>query len=69
VKKRAVKEALKMKNEAEKQQILEKRTRATVPETREHQALSEINANIRQLDCMNPLSSGRKCMPCRPEWE
>jgi len=47
-----------MKNEAEKQQILKKRTRATVPETQEHQALSEINVNIHQLNHMNPLPSG-----------
>jgi len=69
VEKRAAKEVLKMENETEKQQILKKRTRATVSGTREHQALSEINANIRQLDRTNPLPSGRKRMPRRPEWE
>ena len=62
-------EALNKENEAEKQQILQKRARATVSGTQEHKILSKVNANIRTLDRTNPLPSGRKHMLCCPEWE
>ena len=62
-------EALDKENEAEKQQILQKRARAKVSGTREHKVLSEINANIHALDAIDPLPSGRKRMLRRPEWE
>ena len=49
--------------------VEKKRQDARVPGTVEHRILQERNANVKRLNEIDPLPSGRKRQLRRPEWE
>lgn len=60
---------VKIENQAKKERQLERQKQARKEGTEEHKILNEINANVRRLDTVDPLPSGRHRQKRRPEWE
>ena len=49
--------------------VQKRRQNARIPGTDEHRILQELNANVRHMDRIDPLPSGRRRQLRRPEWE